>query len=102
MRSLENFVKVFVWTNIMLAVMLVADLLVITFFGMRSEAGMTKLSPAYLSGEISRTVNEDGEAQYSMSRQGTEAIDVFHGFAFVLDDAGDVVWSYQLPDDVPG
>lgn len=102
MRSLENFVKVFVWTNIMLAVMLIADLLVITFLGMRSEAGMTKLSPAYLSGEISRTVNEDGETQYSMSRQGTEAIDVFHGFAFVLDDAGDVVWSYQLPDDVPG
>lgn len=101
MKKVENFIKIVVWTNIMIAVMLVVDLLAMTYFGVRSDAGLARFSAANLSGEIGRTVNENGEICYSMSRQGTDRIDDFHGFAFILDDAGDVVWSYQLPDDVP-
>lgn len=101
MRRLENFLKIVIWTNIMIAVMLVADLLVATYFGLKTDAGLAKLSTTYLSGEISETVGENGEIQYSMTRQGIGRIDEFHGFAFILDDAGDVVWSYRLPDDVP-
>ncbi|MDE5825546.1 MAG: HAMP domain-containing histidine kinase [Lachnospiraceae bacterium] len=101
MRRLENFIKIVVLTIIMLVVMLVADLLVMTYFGLKTDSGMTKFSTTYLSREVTKTVNEQGETQYSMSQQGIDRIDAFHGFAFLLDDAGDVVWSYQLPDDVP-
>jgi len=101
MRRVENFLKIVIWTNIMIAVMLVVDLLIMTYFGLRSDAGLARFSVADFSREISRTVNENGETCYSMSQQGTDRIDDFHGFAFLLDDAGDVVWSYQLPDDVP-
>lgn len=101
MRRLENFIKIVVLTIIMLVVMLVADLLVMTYFGLKTDSGMTKFSTTYLSREVTKTVNEQGETQYRMSQQGIDRIDAFHGFAFLLDDAGDVVWSYQLPDDVP-
>ncbi len=89
MKKVENFIKIVVWTNIMIAVMLVVDLLAMTYFGVRSDAGLARFSAANLSGEIGRTVNENGEICYSMSRQGTDRIDDFHGFAFILDDAGD-------------
>ncbi|MDE6054846.1 MAG: hypothetical protein K2G55_14055, partial [Lachnospiraceae bacterium] len=101
MRRLENFIKIVVLTIIMLVVMLVADLLVMTYFGLKTDSGMTKFSTTYLSREVTKTVNEQGETQYGMSQQGIDRIDDFHGFAFLLDDAGDVIWSYQLPDDVP-
>ena len=100
MRRVENFLKIVIWTNIMIAVMLVVDLLIMTYFGLRSDAGLARFSVADFSREISRTVNENGETCYSMSQQGTDRIDDFHGFAFLLDDAGDVVWSYQLPDEI--
>lgn len=101
MRRLENFVKIVIVTIIMIAVMLVMDLLVMTYLGLKTDAGLSRLSTTYFSEEINKTVNEQGETQYSMSEQGLNRIDSFHGFAFLLDDAGDVIWSYRLPDDVP-
>lgn len=101
MRKLENFIKIVVLTLMLIAVMMVLDLFVITYFGLKTDAGLSKLSTAYLSGEVIKTIDEKGETQYGMSQQGMDRIDVFHGFAFIFDDMGDVIWSYQLPDDVP-
>ncbi|MDE6621533.1 MAG: hypothetical protein K2K74_13835, partial [Lachnospiraceae bacterium] len=102
MRRLENFAKIIFLTILMTAVMLVADLIVITYFGMKTDSGLSKLLTAlYLSEEVVETVTEQGETKYSMSQQGLDRIDEFQGFAFILDNAGDVIWSYQLPDDVP-
>lgn len=102
MRRLENFAKIIFLTILMTAVMLVADLIVITYFGIKTDSGLSKLLTAlYLSEEVVETVSEHGETKYSMSQQGLDRIDEFQGFAFILDNAGDVIWSYQLPDDVP-
>lgn len=101
MRRVENFIKIVILTLIMIAVMLVVDLLVMTYFGMKTDAGLSKLSTTDLSNEINKTVRENGDMQYHMSQQGLDRIDAFHGFAFLLNDMGDVVWSYQLPADVP-
>ncbi len=102
MRRLENFAKIIVLTVLMTAAMLVADLIVITYFGLKTDAGLSKLLAApYLFEEIEETVGGQGEVQYSMSQQGLDRIDSFQGFAFILDNEGDVIWSYQLPDDVP-
>lgn len=101
MRRVENFIKIVILTLIMIAVMLVVDLLVMTYFGLKTDAGLSKLSTTDLSNEINKTVKENGDMQYHMSQQGLDRIDAFHGFAFLLNDMGDVVWSYQLPADVP-
>lgn len=101
MRRVENFIKIVILTLIMIAVMLVVDILVMTYFGLKTDAGLSKLSTTDLSNEINKTVKENGDMQYHMSQQGLDRIDAFHGFAFLLNDMGDVVWSYQLPADVP-
>lgn len=101
MRRLENFMKIVILTIVLIVVMLVVDLLVMTYLGLKTDAGLSKLSMTYFSEEINKTVNERGETQYSMSEEGLDRVDAFCGFAFLLNDAGDVVWSYQLPDDVP-
>ena len=85
----------------MIGIMLVADILILTYLSIKTDDGFSDLSPEYISGQIQKTVRENGEVQYSISRQGTERIDSFDGFAFLMDDAGDIIWSYQLPEDVP-
>ncbi len=85
----------------MIGAMLVADLLILTYLSIKTDAGFSDLSPSYISEQIQKTVQENGEVQYSMSQQGIDRIDGFCGFVFLLDDAGDVVWSYRLPEDVP-
>ena len=79
----------------MIAVMLVVDLLIMTYFGLRSDAGLARFSVADFSREISRTVNENGETCYSMSQQGTDRIDDFHGFAFLLELSVFIFWAVQ-------
>ncbi len=101
MRRLENFFKIVMLTIMMIGIMLVADILILTYLSIKTDDGFSDLSPEYISGQIQKTVRENGEVQYSISRQGTERIDSFDGFAFLMDDAGDIIWSYQLPEDVP-
>lgn len=100
MRKLENFVKVVILTIMMIAVMLVADILVITYFAIKTDAGFSQMSPAYICGQLEKTADGNKRVQYSLSQQGMDRIDCFQGFAFLLNDAGDVVWSYRLPEDV--
>lgn len=88
-------------TIMMIGIMLVADILILTYLSIKTDAGFSDLSPEYISGQIQKTVRENGEVQYSISLQGMERIDSFDGFAFLMDDAGDIIWSYQLPEDVP-
>lgn len=101
MGRLENFIKVVIVTIMMVGVMLVADILILTYLSIKTDDGFSALSPAYISGQIQKTVQENGEVQYVISQQGMERIDRFAGFAFLLDDAGDVIWSCRLPEDVP-
>ncbi|MDE7323918.1 MAG: HAMP domain-containing histidine kinase [Lachnospiraceae bacterium] len=101
MSRLENFFKIVILTIMMIGAMLVADLLILTYLSIKTDAGFSDLSPSYISEQIQKTVQENGEVQYSMSQQGIDRIDGFCGFVFLLDDAGDVVWSYRLPEDVP-
>lgn len=101
MRRLENFFKIAMLTIMMIGIMLVADILILAYLSLKTDAGFSDLSPAYISGQIQKTIRENGEVQYSISQQGMERIDGFDGFAFLIDNAGDVIWSYQLPEDIP-
>lgn len=103
MRRLENFVKIVLLTIIMLVLLFVADILILTFWGLRSDADFSAIPQSGLSvfeEQLEKKNSEEG-VRYSLSQQGMDWIDSFDGFAFLLDGAGDVVWSYQLPDDVP-
>lgn len=85
----------------MVSVMLVVDLLILTYLAVQTDAGFSALSPGYISEQIQKSVHENGEVEYHMSQQGIGRLEQFDGFAFLLDDAGDVIWSCRLPEDVP-
>ena len=101
MRRMEQFFYVFMLTITMAGVMLLADLMILAYLSAQTEGALSDLSPAYIAEEIHKTVQESGEVQYSMSQQGMNRVDGFHGFVFLLDDAGEIIWSYRLPEDVP-
>lgn len=101
MRRVENFIKIVVLTVMMTAVLLVVDLLVLTCFGVWTDAGLSRVSMTGLAEQTSRMCDERGALQYSMSQQGMAKLDAFEGFAFIMDDAGDVVWSYRMPPELP-
>lgn len=101
MRRMEQFFYVFMLAITMAGVMLLADLMILVYLSAETEGDLSDLSPAYIAEEIHKTVQESGEVQYSMSQQGMNRVDGFHGFVFLLDDAGEIIWSYRLPEDVP-
>lgn len=104
MRKLENFVKIVLLTFVMLMLLFMADILILTFWGLKSEAGFSAIPQSRLAAieeQLQKKSDEKGAVQYSLSQQGRDWIDSFDGFAFVLDDVGKVVWSYRLPNDVP-
>lgn len=104
MRRLENFVKIVLLTIMMIVILFVVDLFILTYFGLKTDSELSQLPLSYIteiSEQLGKTIDEKGEAQYILSQQGMEWIDRFAGFGFLLDDSGDVIWSYQLPEDVP-
>lgn len=101
MRRLENFVKIVILTLILIGVVLIADILFLTYTAMKTDSAMPDFSPAYIFGQLEKSIDENGEIRYALSQEGEQRIDSFQGFAFLLDNAGNVVWSYLLPDDVP-
>lgn len=50
--------------------------------------------------DIYQEFSIDGQ-QYSLSEEGKRTIDALHGFAFWMDENGDVVWKYQMPEEIP-
>lgn len=101
MKRVENFAKVFILTIVMITVLLAADLLVLALFAAQTDEGTTTLPLAEISSQLQRTVGGDGSVHYSLSDHGKALIDSVDGFGFLMDNAGSVVWSYRLPEDVP-
>ena len=79
MRRMENFIKIVVLTVMMTAVLLVADLLVLTCFGVWTDAGLSRVSMTGLAEQTSRMCDERGALQYSMSQQGMAKLDALMG-----------------------
>lgn len=101
MKKVEKLVKVLLITVMMVAALLFADLVVLALMVARTDEGLATIPLGEISRQLQRTVGEDANVQYSLSKQGMDIVDRFEGFVFLMEDTGNVVWSYHLPEDLP-
>lgn len=101
MKKVEKLVKVLLITVMMVAALLFADLVVLALMVARTDEGLTTIPLGEISRQLQRTAGEDANVQYSLSKQGMDIVDRFEGFVFLMEDTGNVVWSYHLPEDLP-
>lgn len=95
------FLKVLIITIVLGIFLLIADIFIVFFQGVKKDAIKTYPALNFLSAQLEQTTGEDGVRRYSMTPEGMEMLGRFDEFAFILDDSGDVVWSFRLPEDVP-
>ncbi len=101
MRKVEKFVKILLMTAMVITVLLFADVCVLVLMAAQTDKGITALPLEQISEQLERTVGENAQVHYSLSAEGRDIVDRFEGFAFLMDDLGNVVWSYHLPDELP-
>ena len=101
MRKVEKFVKILLMTAMVITVLLFADVCVLVLMAAQTDKGITALPLEQISEQFERTVGENAQVHYSLSAEGRDIVDRFEGFAFLMDDLGNVVWSYHLPDELP-
>ena len=101
MRKVGKFVKIMLMTAMVIIVLLFADLCVLVLMAAQTDKGITALPLEQISKQLERTEGEDAKVHYSLSVEGMDIVDRLEGFVFLMDDAGKVVWSYHLPDELP-
>lgn len=101
MKRLEKFAAVAVFCMMLLAFMLLADVIILAYINVATNSDRSHRPAEYIADNFEKTVDENGAATYILSPKGMDRIDQLDGFVFLLNDAGDVVWSYRMPEDVP-
>lgn len=102
MRKLKNLIKFIVLSVLVLLFMAVVDILVLAYVDVKTGESMSSgTSAGYVASQLERTTDEYGAQVYVLSAEGVRYIDGYNVFAFVLDESGDVVWSYRMPDELP-
>ena len=101
MKKVEKLVKILLIMVMMVAALLFADLVVLALMVAQTDEGLTTIPLEEISRQLQRTAGEDDNVHYSLSKQGMDIVDRFEGFVFLMEDTGNVVWSYHLPEDLP-
>lgn len=99
MKRLENMTKYILISIGVLLFLLMADILVLAKIGI--DESLSNVSARHVAGELEECVDETGALQYSITQEGQRYIDAHQGFAFLMNEAGDVVWEHQMPDELP-
>ena len=93
--------------NILTAVLTVCLVLavnIIFFFIYILRENQHKTDPYYYSWRVealSASLTEDGNGGYLLSGEASERIDRHCAFAMLIDQQGQVVWSRNLPEEIP-
>lgn len=101
MRRLETIIKIVLISILLCTSMLLADIVILGYLTMKTDDGLSQPPVTYIANQIQKTVDDGKGIQYSLSQEGEDRVNQYNGFAFLLDDMGDVIWSYHLPDDIP-
>ena len=101
MKKVEKLVKILLIMVMMVAALLFADLVVLALMVAQTDEGLTTIPLEEISRQLQRTAGEDDNVHYSLSKQGMDIVDRFEGFVFLMEDTGNVVWSYHLPEELP-
>lgn len=101
MKRARKLVTIIMISFLLLFVMLFADIVILGYLSIKTDDGMSQPSVGAIAGQLERTTDANGDMTYSLSMEGEAEIDRINGFAFLMNDDGDVIWSYHLPEDVP-
>ena len=102
MKDLLKICRRYIVTAV-LTVCLVLAVNIIFFFVYVVRENMHKADPYYYNWRTERlaealTLGEDG---YTLSEDAARKIDDSYAFAMMIDRQGNVVWSRNLPEDIP-
>ena len=97
MRKVGKITKYFIILGITLCFLLLGNVMLMFFISQK-----TGNERAYVHAEkIAECLEQEADGEYCMSEDGIKAIDFYHGFAMVINAAGEVVWEYRLPGELP-
>ena len=102
MKDLLKICRRYIMTAI-LTVCLVLGMNILFFFVYLVRENMYKADESYYSWRIARLSESlvwDGD-EYPLSAEAAEQIDANYAFAMLIDQQGSVVWSRNLPDEIP-
>lgn len=99
MKSLSKIIVRYLMTAVLILVItlfLNGFVYVVTAFQFVRASNATPTTIRSLAEEL--TTNDN---VISISDKGKTLIDTFFAFAMLLDDNGDIIWDYHLPEDIP-
>lgn len=97
MGRLEKVTKYFIMLGATIFLLFILNYVLIYIVSEKTGNGMAYVSAEGISEYL--CVNDDG--QYVITEEGKKEIDSYKGFAMLLGDSGEVMWEYNLPDELP-
>ncbi|MBO5144864.1 MAG: hypothetical protein J6C19_04945 [Lachnospiraceae bacterium] len=101
MKRLETVTKIVLISILLCTFMLLADILALSYLALKTDDGLSQPPVSYIANQLQKTADDSGAIQYSLSQEGKDRVNEYSGFVFLMDDKGDVIWSYRLLDDIP-
>lgn len=101
MKRISKITQIIMISLLLFIVMLFADIFILGYLSIRTNNDMAQPSMEAIAKQLEITTDSNGNLKCSLTKDGTYQIDKMSGFAFLINDAGDVVWSYKLPKDIP-
>lgn len=99
MKTLESLVKYFVLTIGTLFLLFITDLLVLVCI--QANEDKENVNVGYVADGLKKNLDEGGMACYELTQECRDYVDAHHGFVFLMNDDGDVLWEYRMPKELP-
>jgi len=109
MDGTARIIKRYVGTTILIAFALfVLNLFLLgiwVFKGMQKEQSPEQIAKGVAQGLVGQddlhSQTQSGEARYALHAGAVQLLQKSHAWAMLLDEKGQVVWSYELPEELP-
>lgn len=92
-------VKYIVLTIGTLFFLFMTDLFVLAYI--QANDSRKNVNVTYVADGLEKRLDENGTVCYELTRECREYVDAHHGFVFLMDDGGDVLWEYRMPKELP-
>lgn len=97
MRKIDKSLRYLLALSIMLVVLFVANVLLFVVISL-----CTNNQSAYVYAKrFAECLTGNSQDSYEMTGVGQQKIDEFHGFAMLIAETGNVVWEYNMPQELP-
>ena len=96
MRRIEKVIQYFVLFFCMMILLLVLN---VVFIGVVEV--QTSDEQSYPKAEkMAEYLQWDENGKCAMAKEGTDIVDLYQGFAMVIDNTGKIIWEYKLPEEL--